>query len=161
MEVDHFRPWSRTEFRHLRDDPTNFHHSCGRCNRLKASYWPAGGVAATHDGRAGFVDPFADDRREYFAVTSDGSLTCKKHPASYLVRLLQLNRPLLRMLRVRRMLRVEIHSYIDRMEKEFVASRDGAGLMTREELAIAALEVLEYHRLLDLCDWPLQRSVGC
>jgi len=157
MELDHFRPWSRAEFKHLKDDPTNFHHACGRCNRLKGAKWPSTHKTDPHDGKVGFVDPFTDDRRRYFGVNADGSLVCQQHPAIYMVKLLQLDRPLLKLLRIRRMLRHEVADYIDKMLPEFAAAAAGGGTLSREQLGAANLKLCEYHRLLDLCDVPLDK----
>src|SRR6266478_6822060 len=44
MELDHFRPYSITEFNHLEHNPLNLHHSCRRCNLLKSNHWPATGT---------------------------------------------------------------------------------------------------------------------
>lgn len=157
MELDHFRPWSIPAFAHLKDDPSNLHHACGRCNRLKSANWPSTSATEPHDGLVGFIDPFADDRRLYFTVNGDGSLTCKRHPASYLARLLQLDRPLLRLLRVRRILRSEISSYIAKMLPEIEAVKAGGGTLTLEQLANEWMKLADYQRLLDLCDAPIDR----
>lgn len=74
MQIDHFRPHSRSEFEHLKDDPSNFHHSCARCNNWKRAKWPSTVPGSSHDGMVGFVDPFNDDRRLYFEVLPDGEL---------------------------------------------------------------------------------------
>jgi 5-methylcytosine-specific restriction endonuclease McrA len=157
MELDHFRPWSLPAFAHLKNDPANLHHACGRCNRLKSSRWPSTKVNEPHDNLLGFIDPFLDDRRHYFGVNNDGSLACKQHPATYMVRLLELNRPLLRLLRLRRILRHEIAAYIAKMLPEINAVKAGGGSLTREQLAEAWLKLEEYHRLIELCDAPLNR----
>lgn len=155
MELDHFRPWSLAVFVHLKDDPSNFHHACGRCNRLKGAKWPSTSATDSHDGLAGFIDPFADDRRLYFAVNSDGSLVCKQHPATYMTRLLQLDRPLLRLLRLRRILRSEILAYVAKMLPEIKAVAAGGGSLTSEQVAQEWLKLADYNRLLDLCDAPI------
>jgi hypothetical protein len=157
MELDHFRPWSRAEFKHLKDNPANFHHACGRCNRLKGAKWPSTHKTEPHDGKVGFIDPFVDDRRRYFRVNADGSLTCQQHPATYLVKLLQLDRPLLKLLRVRRILRQEVAAYIEKVLPEFEAAATGGGTLSRDQLASAGRKLCEYHRLLDLCDAPLDK----
>jgi hypothetical protein len=157
MELDHFRPWSRAEFKHLKDDPNNLLHVCGRCNRLKGANWPSTKTGQPHDGRVGFIDPFGCDRRDYFAVNDDGSLLCLKHPATYMARLLALDRPLLRLLRLRRILRKEVEAYVNRMLPELEAAKNGGGSLSREQLAEAAIKVCEFNRLLDLCDTSLDR----
>lgn len=156
MELDHFRPWSRPEFAHLKNDPNNFHHGCPRCNRLKAAHWPSTKPDAPHDDKVGFVDPFADDRSKFFAVNHDGSLACVKNPANYIALLLQLDRPLLRRLRLRRILRRELANYINRMLPQIEAAKDGKGNLSREQMAAEWIRLKEYHRLLELCDAPLK-----
>jgi hypothetical protein len=157
MEIDHFRPWSEPRFAHLECDPINFHHSCGRCNRFKGERWPSTHEASSHDGLVGFVDPFGDDRRKYFAVKEDGALVCLQHPAAYMMKSLHLDRPLLRLLRMRRILRRELKAYIEKMIPELQATVAGAGTLSKEEIAAASLKIIEYQRLLDLCDAPLSQ----
>ena len=157
MELDHFRPWSTPAFAHLKNDPSNLHHACGRCNRLKSANWPSTSATESHDGLLGFIDPFADDRRLYFAVNGDGSLVCKQHPAKYMARLLQLDRPLLRLLRLRRILRSKISAYITEMLPEIEAVNAGGGSLTREQIAKEWKKLADYHRLLDLCDAPIAK----
>jgi len=157
MELDHFRPWSLPAFAHLKDDPSNLHHACGRCNRLKSAKWPSTSATEPHDGLVGFIDPFADDRRLYFTVSGDGSLLSNQHPATYMVRLLQLDRPLLKLLRLRRILRAEILAYITRMMPEIDAAAAGGGSLTRKQLAREWKKLADYHRLLNLCDAPIDQ----
>lgn len=157
MELDHFRPWSRPEFAHLKNDPNNFHHGCPRCNRLKAANWPSTKKDSSHDGVVGFVDPFAEDRSKYFAVNPDGTLVRLKNPAAYIAMLLQLDRPLLQRLRLRRLLRREVNAYITRMLPEIEAAKSGKGSMTKEQLAHEWLKLKDYLHLLNLCDAPLKK----
>lgn len=156
MELDHLRPWSRAEFAHLKNDPENFLHACPRCNRLKGPNWPSTKAGSTHDGTVGFLDPFADDRRSFFDVNPDGSLMCVKDPATYIANLLQLDRPLLRLLRLRRLLRRQVADYIARMLPEIEAAKAGQGTLTREQLANEWIKLKDYQRMLDLCDAPLR-----
>ncbi len=157
MELDHFRPCSQPAFEHLKDDPSNLYYACARCNRLKSAEWPSTHATDSHDGTVGFVDPFSDDRRSYFAVNSDGTLVCKRHPAKYMTKLLQLDRPLLKLLRRRRILRKQVSAYIEKMLPEIKAAAAGGGSLSREQLAIVCLKMTEYQRLLDLCDVPIGR----
>ena len=90
-------------------------------------------------------------------MNADGSLTCQQHPATYLVKLLQLDRPLLKLLRVRRILRQEVAAYIEKVLPEFEAAATGGGTLSRDQLASAGRKLCEYHRLLDLCDAPLDK----
>lgn len=157
MELDHFRPWSRPEFAHLKNDPTNFLHVCGRCNRLKGANWPSTKADEPHDGIVGFIDPFGCDRRKYFGVNTDGTLVCHQHPARYMAGLLALDRPFLRLLRVRRILRKEVQAYINKMLPELEAAARGEGTLSREQAAEVGRKLCEYHRLLDLCDASLDK----
>jgi len=105
MQLDHFRPESFDEFLLLINDPRNLHYACGRCNLWKSDWWPARGTDATHNGRDGFIDPFAEDRLEYFEVALNGEIRALQPPAGYIVRLLRLDREFLRKLRYLRLLR--------------------------------------------------------
>ena len=93
MELDHFRPKKYPEHSHLVDDPNNLVWSCRGCNRLKGVHWPALGTDSVVLNDEGFLDPFSDDRRDYFLVRQDGELVPLKAPAQYMVVLLALNRP--------------------------------------------------------------------
>ena len=70
--------------------PNNFHRAGPRGNRLKGPNWPSTKTGSTHDGAVGFLDPFVDDRSSFFDVSPDGSLVCVKHPATFIVNLLQM-----------------------------------------------------------------------
>ena len=123
MQLDHFRPYTRSGFEKLEDDPNNFHHSCARCNLLKSDWWESTDQNATHDGLIGFVDPFAEVRSDYFGVAGDGELLPKQHPAAYMIRLLALNRPHLKRLRERRALHAKL--------KELIAPRSASRTRSR------------------------------
>lgn len=90
MNLDHFRPYA--QFRHLVNDPHNLVWACGACNRGKSDHWPALGTDGTVMGNEGFVEPFVEDRRDYFDVGSDGKLVPLKAPGRYMIVLLSLNR---------------------------------------------------------------------
>ena len=104
MQLDHFRPESLEEYALLVNDPRNLHYSCSRCNLLKSNHWPARGTDATHNGRDGFIDPFAEDRLAYFGIGANGEIRQLQPPASYMIRLLRLDREFLRKLREKRQL---------------------------------------------------------
>ena len=123
MEIDHFRPHSYTEFARLKDDPSNFHHSCGICNSLKSDWWESTDPKACHDGNLGFIDPFADLRSDYFKVESDGTLTAAKPPARYIIELLELNRPHAKKLRLRRLLKAELDLKMIKVLSELEAAK--------------------------------------
>ncbi len=100
MTLDHFRP--REHYKWLVNAPNNLVWCCTKCNELKGSKWPALGTSDTVSGNDGFIDPFAEDRNNYFEVKIDGRLEPLKVPAQYLIRLLSLNRSGLQLIRRRR-----------------------------------------------------------
>jgi hypothetical protein len=144
MQIDHFRPHSRPEFKHLKDVPTNFHHSCARCNNWKRAKWPSTDPANSHDGSTGFIDPFADNRMLYFEILPDGEVRGLNKVGRYLVRLFALNRPFLRLLRLRRILRAELETFRRDREPEWEAAARGERPLTYGQLAA---EFAEYRRL--------------
>ncbi len=147
MQIDHFRPHSRQEFEHLKDVPTNFLHSCARCNNWKRAKWPSPNPDASHDGRVGFIDPFNDDRRIYFEVQPDGELRAIHPVGTYLIKLLALNRPYLRLLRLKRILRAQLIDFANSRMQTWEAAAKGEGTLTREQLAA---DLLTYRRLSEL-----------
>jgi hypothetical protein len=102
MTLDHFRPKSKPEYKHLRNNPHNLLYACSPCNSLKGDDWPAYGLKGTIKGRSGYIDPFLANRRDFFDVGKDGSLISKKDPAEYMIRYLELNRPFLKYVRGKR-----------------------------------------------------------
>lgn len=140
MQLDHFHPESFPEFEHLINDPRNIHYACGRCNLWKSDWWPARGTDGTHNGSEGFVDPFADDRRAYFEVIPGGGIRPLRPPATYMIRLLHLDREFMRKLRELRILR-----HLCRQRVAEIRRRAEAGEVPHpEELArtCAAIEAL-------------------
>lgn len=148
MQIDHFRPYTRTGFENLEDVPHNFHHACGRCNLLKSDKWPSTHETASHDGIVGFIDPFTDNRSLYFSVIEDGHLKPLRPPAEYLIRVLALNRPHLRLLRTRRVLLAELKNYFHKNCQKWEDAANGKGGMTIKELGTA---LLKCKRLIELC----------
>lgn len=93
IELDHFRPYSYTEFAHLENDPRNLVWSCHKCNNLKLEKWPARGTSSSHAGGKGFIDRFGDDdAADYFSVQHDGKIVPLKDPAQWIITELKLNR---------------------------------------------------------------------
>ncbi len=148
MQLDHFRPYTRKGFEDLEDDPKNFHHACGRCNLLKSDKWPSSHATEPHDGVVGFVDPFADNRGLYFSVEGDGELKPLRPPAQYLLRVLALNRPHLKLLRQRRIYQMQLRIFFAQNLANWERAAQGGGGMTKEDLAKA---LLECKRLCNLC----------
>lgn len=108
MELDHFRPKKYKEFEHLVNDPNNLVLSCGPCNRLKHDHWPALGTSSSVIGNEGFIDPFEENRQDYFQVMEDGQIVALKPPARYMIECLVLNRATVRRIRERRHLKREL-----------------------------------------------------
>ena len=121
MQIDHFRPESFPEFEHLINDPLNLHYACARCNLWKSNNWPARGTPHTHDRIDGFVDPFVEDRLNYFSIEPDGQIEPIRPPASYIVGLLHLKREFLRKVRQKRLLMVEWRALTTKLKAELQA----------------------------------------
>ncbi len=113
MQLDHFRPKTIPEFESLNNDPTNLVLSCPKCNRLKSNHWPADVSAdTTCDGDCGFIDPFKENRKEYFEIENTGRIRGRKVPSDYIIQLLKLDRMARRQIRRKRILREEIKRII-------------------------------------------------
>lgn len=90
--LDHFRP--QEKFSHLKNDPNNLVVACAKCNRNKSAHWPVDvGLGVSHHGEVGFIDPFENNRLDFFSVDVCGALAPKQNPSEYLIKLLGLNRP--------------------------------------------------------------------
>jgi uncharacterized protein (TIGR02646 family) len=101
MHLDHFRP--KEKFPRLRSNPSNLHWSCAECNNLKSDHWPAESPDSTINGERGFIDPFTENRKDYFKVAPNGDLIPLKAPASYKIELLALNRKCRKLVRENRL----------------------------------------------------------
>ena len=115
MNLDHFRPAKYEEFKPLANDPNNLVWSCCVCNRNKWHHWPALGAEGTVVGNEGFIDPFEEDRREYFEVRQDGKIIALKPPATYIINLLVLNR---KTAKLRRQYRHQAYQLLPKVEAE-------------------------------------------
>ena len=151
MQIDHFRPYTRIGFEKLENDPNNFHHACGRCNLLKSDKWPSTHATEPHDGIVGFVDPFADDRGRYFGVEISGELKPLRGPAKYLIRVLALNRPHLKLLRQKRSYEAELREFIGKNMAQWEAVEQGRVEITKEAFNRLGKDLMECKRLFDLC----------
>jgi hypothetical protein len=140
MQLDHFRPESFAEFALLINDPLNLHYSCGRCNLLKSNHWPARGSGATHNGKDGFIDPFAEDRLAYFGIDADGRIGALQPPAGYMIRLLRLDREFLRKLREARRLRAVLRMRVGALRMRI--ARGGTVDAAELDTTLAAVEAL-------------------
>jgi len=108
MNLDHFRPKDYPQFKDLVNDPNNLVWACGACNRAKWNHWPAIGTDDLLLDDQGFIDPFKDDRHDYFRVQENGEIVGLKPPSEYLIGLLFLNRPFLIKRRINRKLSSEL-----------------------------------------------------
>ncbi|MFN8490030.1 MAG: hypothetical protein U0350_20755 [Caldilineaceae bacterium] len=153
MNLDHFRPKGLPEFVHLICDPHNLVWCCRRCNGLKLDHWPAKSTDSTFVGEQGFIDPFIENRLEYFAVQEDGSLIPLKPPAHYMIDLLGLNYHIPCKLREMRLQSFELLKMID---EEIAYLQTKAELSLDEVYLIALLQkkrlVCEHH--LDFTLYP-------
>lgn len=145
MELDHFRP--EAYFEGLRDDPTNLVYACRSCNGKKRHDWPAGSGEITHVDGEGYLDPFVEQRTMYLRVLRSGFIEPLNPPGAYLVFKLGLNRPLLRSLRKRRILR---NSLRPRVQAAIDALHDLSGKSTPEvrDVLDEAIRVLRAHSVL-------------
>jgi len=143
MQIDHFRPYSRKGFEHLKDDPSNFHHACARCNLLKRNLWACPDEDCCHNGVVGFIDPFKEVRSFYFRVLEDGRLVESNPPALYTIKLLALNRAHLIKLRLLRILCAKLKSRIAAELPKIRSGLVGEGEYSKEEAALLACELVE------------------
>ena len=135
MQIDHFRP-SR-KFRKLANDPHNLVWSCASCNRQKSDRWPALGTNDTVVGNEGFIDPFEENRLDYFEVQSDGTIIPLKPPAEYMEKLLALNRSAPK--RIRK-LRHEAYLLIPQLEKVIATLERLNSLSNEQEETLSMLQ---------------------
>jgi hypothetical protein len=142
MQIDHFRPESFPEFEHLINDPLNLHYACTRCNLWKSNNWPARGTPHTHDGINGFVDPFVEDRLNYFSITPDGQVEPLRPPANYIIGLLHLKREFLRKVREKRLLVLKWRALRNKLKAELQADLD-AGRQTNPKKMLDFIETCE------------------
>jgi 5-methylcytosine-specific restriction endonuclease McrA len=115
MELDHFRPKKYPEFADLINDPHNLVWACRGCNHFKGPHWPALGSDGTVNGDEGFIDPFAENRLDYFQVSPGGKIDSIRPPGNYIIKLLALNRFSRKRLRE---LRIIKESWITEFQKE-------------------------------------------
>ncbi len=148
MQLDHFRP--QDYFNHLANDPKNLVLACSKCNRLKWNHWPPGkGSKKLVDANGqGFIEPFKDGCRNYFEVDVSGTISSKKTPGEYVIKLLKIDRYSRKILRRRRIIRLTIQrlhlDILDRMKalenaaaNNSVALNDISILISMQEKIIA------------------------
>lgn len=122
MTLDHFRP--RAHYSHLIHDPNNLVLACRGCNVLKGSFWPARGGLGTFVGSQGFIDPFSEDRLDYFEVLQTGELRALRNPAQSMIDHLLLNRQGVKALREKRSVKYQSKQITERYFDEEIAVID-------------------------------------
>lgn len=142
MRLDHFRPKGLAMFEHMRNEPKNLVYACHNCNQRKRDHWPAGKRKGTFFRRKGFIDGFVLDRLDYFRVDRKGVLHAKKDPAPYLIGLLELNRPLLKRLREKRLLIAESLPQLRRQASELTLTDPEKAKLMKKLLAVLEAEAL-------------------
>ena len=140
MQIDHFRPAGK--FRDLANDPHNLAWSCATCNNKKSDDWPALGTNDTFVGNEGFIDPFEENRLDYFEVRRDGTIMPLKPPAKYIEILLGLNRSFPK--RTRR-LRYEAHQHVRKLEKDIAKLEKSSSLSNEETAELSRLQEKKKH----------------
>ena len=85
FHLDHFRPQHR--FPEIRNSPFNLVLACPACNTSKSKDWPDDEIS-----EIGYIDPFENDRRDYFIVEGTGELRAARIEAEYSIEALKLNR---------------------------------------------------------------------
>jgi hypothetical protein len=83
------------------------------------------------------------DRRQFFAIAPDGSVTAQQNPAGYMISLLALDRPFLRRLRENRVLKAELAVLVANLQsqaKEVLADNPG---VNPKDVCRLVLEVTE------------------
>ena len=140
MEIDHFRP--RGKFPELVNNPHNLVWSCANCNRQKSDHWPALGTNDTFVGNKGFIDPFVENRSDYFKVQSDGSIIPLKSPAEYMEKLLALNRSVPKR---KRQLRYKAHELARKLEKSIAKLEKSNSLSNEEAAQLSRLQEIKVH----------------
>ena len=135
MHIDHFRP--KEKFPELANNPHNLVWSCGACNNNKSNHWPALGTNDTFVDNEGFIDPFEENRSDYFKVQSDGSIIPLKPPAGYIVDQLLLNdnTP-----KTKRKLRYEAHELIPVFEREIAKLEQLKDLSDKQAETLSTLQ---------------------
>lgn len=135
MQIDHFRPERR--FPELANNPHNLVWSCVSCNLHKSDHWPALETNGTFVGNEGFIDPFEENRLDYFEVRSNGSIIPLKPPAKYIETRLVLNRSTAKS---KRRLRYQAHELIPAFEREIAKLEQLKDLSDKQAETLSTLQ---------------------
>jgi HNH endonuclease len=93
FHVDHYRPKSREEFKHLATEYSNLLYSCDQCNNLKSDIWPSDNPL--EDG-VGWLDPCEHDLQGhyYFGYQEETfTIICLTQVGRWMVTVLALDQP--------------------------------------------------------------------
>lgn len=90
FHVEHYKPKSRDEFKHLEHALSNLFYACPICNSFKSNTWPAEPTASFDV--ASYPDPSSVDYSILFTIHEDGKLEGVNEAAKYVVSQLYLNR---------------------------------------------------------------------
>lgn len=148
LQLDHFRP--ENHFPALVNEPLNLLAACPKCNRLKWDHWPCHKKDASkpsYNKVEGFVDPFLENRQDFFSVRSDGELNSVKPPAKYMINLMKLNRTARSQVRRKRMIeedKIEIENFINESIDSIVTLWHRGDIQPSE--AMAQVEMLQMFR---------------
>lgn len=92
FHVEHYRPKSKVEFRHLENSLSNLFYACPICNRFKANDWPA--EPNKRFSNSSYPDPSQVDYSILFNLNEKSGLVTGIFVASkYVVERLYFNRP--------------------------------------------------------------------
>lgn len=132
MQVDHFRPWSRPEFKHLKREWKNLYYVCQRCNLYKSEHWP---TVDQEVGSLRFIDPCEEDPDDHIRLT----LHPKTDERSWLRHLTPVGLYAIEKIRLNRKQLVDIRRDLARKEGD-----EGTALnRTREQIERLANDVKE------------------
>ncbi|MEA3293965.1 MAG: HNH endonuclease [Euryarchaeota archaeon] len=112
---EHFKPKSKIEFRHLKNDYGNLLYSCQTCNRLKSDMWPSDTL--TKEGYF-FLNPCEFDYDGHFEMNNNNfEIIPKSKAATYMIEKIHLNRQQLIQLRKMRFLEKKIDEKFHNLSK--------------------------------------------
>ena len=120
--VEHYRPKSLAQFKHLKDEFTNLFYACAVCNGFKGDDWKDNDSDAL--GLIGYPNPSQIDYADIFVVDdTSGLVTGKVVSSKYIAKRLCLNRPQLISYRRRRAIdrkREEARGQLDKQVVELM-----------------------------------------
>lgn len=107
--VEHYKPKSIEEFKHLMHDYANLYFACCICNCFKANYWEE---PKDDFSNSAFPDPSKVDYAELFRVNNDATIASNNVTGNFIILKLYLNRPQLVLERKQQLLDLRLKSLI-------------------------------------------------